>query len=252
MSEIWQACEGTSQIKKLSVTATRIVESQEQVATMALADSLEEQQILEALLDATKPPQPPNSEAYHYLVMTPFRYPPLPNGSRFGTRARTGIFYASLKLRTVLAECAYYRLVFWNGMEIPPPKQRLVTEHTTFDITVDTAQGITLNKHPFEQYLEVISHPSDYRMTQTLGEAMRDAEVEAFTYLSARDEQQGANIAVFSLSAITSKNPLKDQQWLCATQAERVSFVQLHSRNSGFTFPIEQFLYSGKLPQPAC
>jgi len=72
------------------------------------------------------------------------------------------------------------------------------------------------------------------------------------TYQSARDDEKGVNIAVFSLPAISSKNPMREQQWVCTTQAERVSFVQLHSRVKGFTFPLEQFLYGGTLPQPAC
>ena len=44
--------------------------------TMRLADSLDEQATLEAILEASKPPLPPEVGALHYLLATPFRYRP--------------------------------------------------------------------------------------------------------------------------------------------------------------------------------
>lgn len=54
-----------------------MVESQEQVATLQLVDTLEEQALLEELLESSKPPVPADAEPLHYLLKTPFRYPPL-------------------------------------------------------------------------------------------------------------------------------------------------------------------------------
>ncbi len=56
----------------------RLVESQEQIATHALVESLEEQALLEQLLDESKPSYPQGLQKKHYLIATPFRYPPLP------------------------------------------------------------------------------------------------------------------------------------------------------------------------------
>ena len=57
----------------------------------------------------------------HYLLATPFRYPPLPYGSRFGSRFEPSLFYGARSASTALAESAYYRFVFWSGMATPPP-----------------------------------------------------------------------------------------------------------------------------------
>lgn len=63
----------------------RLVESQEEAATYALVDGLEVQAVLEDILKDFKPPYPEDIGKYDYLIKTPFRYPPLKHGSRFGT-----------------------------------------------------------------------------------------------------------------------------------------------------------------------
>ena len=88
MSDIWQACAGRLRPGTLSGTLWRMVESQEEIATNALVDTLEEQAALEYLLDATKPRRS-GLDDLHYLLATPFRYPPLRHGSRFGRTPRT-------------------------------------------------------------------------------------------------------------------------------------------------------------------
>ena len=77
---IWTQCAGASRIRALKLTAWRAVEAQHQVSTRKLVDSLEEQQLLESLIDAVKPPAP-HGARFHYLLSTPFRYPPLRHGS---------------------------------------------------------------------------------------------------------------------------------------------------------------------------
>ena len=63
-------------------------------STMALVDTLDEQHVLERLLDDGKPPVPDGRRALHYLLFTPFRYPPPPGGSRFRGPNDPGVFYA--------------------------------------------------------------------------------------------------------------------------------------------------------------
>ena len=62
--------------------AWRVVEAQHEASTMKLVDGPEEQRLLEQLLEAAKPPLPAAAHGLHYLLATPFRYPPLPGGSR--------------------------------------------------------------------------------------------------------------------------------------------------------------------------
>ncbi|OJT00371.1 hypothetical protein BEE62_09960, partial [Marinobacter nauticus] len=59
----------------------RVVESQEDIATTRIVDNMQEQARLEQLLDASKPPIPEQAGKLHYLLATPFRYPPLKYGS---------------------------------------------------------------------------------------------------------------------------------------------------------------------------
>ncbi len=252
MADIWSRCSGQEHIRTLDTLAFRIVESQEKVATMTLVDNAEEQMLLEAILEDNKPPAVDDPDAHHYLITTPFRYPPLRHGSRFGLRTRPGLFYASLETRTALAECAYYRFVFWQGMSEPPPNPRIMTDHTTFAVTVKTDKGLYLEQPPFTEFKEDISNPAHYQSSQALGEAMRGANVEAFIYPSARDNQDGANIGIYTLAAIKSKRPLRKQLWSCITSADQVSFIRLHSKNDPFNFPLQQFLTNKVLPMPSC
>ncbi len=230
----------------------RVVESQEQVATTRLVDTAEEQGQLESLLENTKPHQPQNAGRYDYLNWTPFRYPPLPHGSRFGRRSEHGLFYGSLSLPAAFAECAYYRFVFLSGMTAPLPVARLTTGHSAFQARLMTENGIALEAEPFKRYSAKISDPSHYDASQALGSAMRDAGVAAFTYLSAR-YQHGINTGVFELQAIKSRKPEHMQHWVCTTTAETVSFIRLHGRDeSPYNFTHAQFLVKDVLPAPAC
>lgn len=72
----------------------RVVEGQYYVATRVLVDSGPEHETLEDILDQSKPAAPTyNSRgALHYLLYTPFRYPPLKSGGRFHSRIEQSIF----------------------------------------------------------------------------------------------------------------------------------------------------------------
>ena len=250
MPDLWSLCRETLRIAPLAGDLLRLVESQEQVATSTLVDDLSEQALLEDLLDIAKPPRRPGTEGLHYLLATPFRYPPLHHGSRFGGRFEPSLFYGSRTLATVLAEAAYYRLVFWTAMAIPPPSGRLVTQHALLGARYRGERGVRLTELPCAEYEDVLTHPSDYGPTQRLGRALREAGVDAVEFASARDPGRGRNVGLFEPRALASRRPLGLQPWLCDTRADRVVFSgdggrALHS------FPIEQFLADGVLPRPA-
>lgn len=250
MDSLWQICHGNQHIKPLQTQGIRIVESQEQIATMSLVDNSSEQAILEDLLETSKPPYPDHSKSYHYLIKTPFRYPPLRYGSRFGLASQPGLFYASQVLVTALTECAYYRLVFFDGMDTQPDKH-IISEHTTFKISIETDQGVVLDYKPFDQYRSAISNPVDYSISQQLGSDMRDSGVKAFIYQSARGSEQGVNIGVFEIDAIKSKKPYGLEEWLCSTEQNAVTFISKLSKTIRYHFNIEEFLVDSRLPSPA-
>lgn len=245
----WHACLADTPPVKLAGKLLRLVESQEQIATNLLVSSLERQAILEDLLEATKPPRRKDSEGLHYLLATPFRYPPLKHGSRFGSRSEPSLFYGSLEVKTVLAEAAYYRFVFWFGMSVPP-EGKLDTQHTLFEAEYQTERGLRLQAPPFSAHQAALTHSSDYQDSQALGAIMREAEIKAFEFVSARDAEGGLNVALFTPKALPRNSPLSQESWLCELTGEHVRFHLVHAREI-YDFPLVRFLVNGELPQPA-
>jgi hypothetical protein len=229
----------------------RLVESQGQVATLQLVDTLEEQALLEELLETSKPRMPPPAEPLHYLLKTPFRYPPLRWGSRFGRRHEPSLFYGALKLETAMAESAFYRFVLWEGMSEPPPSGRILSEHASFEARFQVQKGVRLQLPPFREHEGELCNPSDYSVCQGLGSAMREAGIEAFEYRSARCQQGGTNVALFAPSAFTEKRPRNLMPWLCETTAEYVAFKHAQVPDSPRLYRREQYLLDGRLPYPA-
>lgn len=247
--DIWAEAGAAAPVVPLEGDLVRLVESQEQVATNRLVDTLEEQALLESLLEAAKPPLPKAAAGLHYLLATPFRYPPLRHGSRFGGRFEPSLFYGALTTSTVLAESAYYRLVFWHGMAVAPPST-LTTQHTLFGARWQCSRGLRLHMERFERWRDVLVDPADYRATQEFGSAMRAAGIEAFEYLSARDPARGVNVALFTPASLASRRPTFTQAWLAETGASGVRFYgpEEHVLQR---FSLEQFLVDGRLPTPA-
>jgi hypothetical protein len=245
----WDACLAEARAGPVSGRLLRLVESQEEVATTQLVSSLERQAVLEDLLEATKPPRRVGTERLHYLLATPFRYPPLKHGSRFGSRIEPSLFYGSLGLNTVLAEAAYYRFVFWQGMTIPP-ENKLVTQHTMFEAEYRTERGLQLHAAPFAAHRKLLTHPSDYAATQELGWKMRQAGIEAFEYLPARDPEGGLNVALFTPDALPGNEPRSMEPWLCELTGTHARFSAGRKRTV-HGFEVDLFLVGGELPQPA-
>ena len=248
-SSIWTQCAGASNIRPLQRAPWRVVEAQHRISTRKLVDSLEEQAVLEQLLETSKPPER-IERRLHVLLSTPFRYPPLRHGSRFGARHEPGIWYGSESRRTLLAEAAYYRFVFLDGTRTD--LGAVTTTHTVFRVSMRTARGVDLTAPPFDRYRAAIASAADYTATQALGAAMRAAGVDAFRYPSARDPERGVNAAAFSSRAFGTAVPRNLETWHCTARRERVEFVRHDYFTSlAFAFPRDVFLLDGRLPAPA-
>lgn len=247
-SSIWTQCAGASEIGPLRQSPWRVVEAQHQVSTRKLVDTLEEQELLEELIDGAKPPDPTGGRV-HYLLSTPFRYPPLPHGSRFASRHEPSLWYGSAGLRTAFAETAYYRLLFLEGTHAD--LGRVAVPLTAFTVRVHTERGVDLTAPPFDAWRATIAAPDRYDATQALGTAMRAAGVEAFRYPSARDGG-GVNVAVMTPSAFGRARPRDIQTWHCTATRERVDVVRRdYFERASFVFPRSTFLIDGTLPAPA-
>jgi hypothetical protein len=244
-SSIWTRCAGASEIRPLRLSPWRVVEAQHQVSTRKLVDTLEEQALLEEMIDAAKPPEVTGGRL-HYLLSTPFRYPPLRHGSRFRARTEPGIWYGSGALRTALAEAAYYRLLFLEGTHAK--LDAITAQLTAFTVRVRTEHGVDLVAAPFDRYRSAIASPVSYAETQPLGAAMRAAGVEVFLFPSARDET-GVNVGVLRPTGFGAARPRELQTWHCTATRQRVEFVKLLERAT-HVFLRETFLVEERLPAP--
>ena len=248
-SSIWTRCAGDSEIRPLRLAPWRVVEAQHHVSTRKLVDTAEEQALLEEMIESVKP-RDVTSGKLHYLLFTPFRYPPLRHGSRFGTRRDRGIWYGSLERRTAFAEVAYYRLLFLEGTEAA--LDTVTTALTAFTVSVRTNRGVALDLPPFDRYRREISSRSSYRASQSLGDEMRGANVEAFQYTSARDAEGGVNVGAIAPSVFGRSRPRSFETWHCAASRPRVDVTRGDFiKRSSFAYTREQFLVNGKLPAPA-
>ncbi len=250
-SDIWGACVGRNPppYAALGGQLYRLVESQEQIATMGLVDTLAEQDRLEHLIDGSKPAYHVDVEGLHYLLSTPFRYPPLKFGSRFGSRFEPSLFYGARAITTVLTESAYYRFVFWEGMVAPPPSGGYQTQHTLFGAVFETVHGIRLHRPPFDDYQAALAHKNDYSATQPLGQTLREIGVLAIEYRSARDPLQGINVALYAPAVFTSPRPTLQEGYVCETTPSTVAFVS--SEKKMYSFDRNSFMVDGAIPCPA-
>jgi hypothetical protein len=229
-----------------------VVEAQHVVSTRKLVDSDAEQQLLEELIERVKPPLPaePEFQGLHYLLATPFRYPPLRHGSRFGSRAERSLWYGGEELRTAFSEAAYYRLVFLEGTaaDLEP----VMVDLSAFRARVRSARAVDLTRDPFAAHEAEISSPVSYAASQVLGREMRAAGVEAFRYRSARAVEGGTNVALFTPRAFERRRPDSPQTWYCVATRNEVELAQRDVfEHRVYRFPRQQLEVGGSLPMPA-
>lgn len=244
----------------------RVVESQEEIATTQLVDSTSEQIRLEEMLELSKPRRPEGTDGLHYLLATPFRYPPLKYGSRYGRPFEKSLFYGAMSVNTALAESAFYRFVFINDMATPYPKP-LKTQHALFATRMRTDRGLRLQDRAWEDLHEALTDPGSYDACQSLGTQMRETGVEAFQFLSARARQaglyrlpygsshglEGVNAGLFTPRALKDSKPLTRCRLIIIADSTTVSMSLTNEdgQKSASEFRQETFLVDGVLPHPA-
>lgn len=244
----------------------RVVESQEDIATTRIVDNMQEQARLEQLLESNKPPLPQAAGTLHYLLATPFRYPPLKHGSRFGRPFEPSLFYGAMTIPTALAELAYYRFVFTSHVS-EPFKRPLTTLHTLFSARFRSEHGVRLQADQWQDLHPALTDPVSYRETQALGTDMRHSGVEVFQFLSARALQaglyqqpwhapnglEGLNIALYTPRAFRDAAPRSYLKLIVATSAADVSMslTLQDGQKQVHHFSQTDFLVGGTIPQPA-
>ncbi|MFO7324259.1 MAG: RES family NAD+ phosphorylase [Pseudomonadota bacterium] len=235
-SSTWTPAALASEARRAAGRLWRAVEAQHRAATMRLVDSLEEQAQLERLLEGSKPPVPQAAARLHYLLATPFRYPPrFPGGSRFRSPTDPGVFYGAAEVRTACAELGYWRWRFL--MDSPALASLAPVPHTLFACRV-AGRTIDLRAPPFDAQAALWTAPDDYLPCQRLGAQAREAGIAMIRYRSVRDPKGGQCTAVLSPQAFTS-GPQSEQSWHLAVTRTRVTWRRdsvLHSEGFQFTF----------------
>lgn len=199
----------------------RLVEAQHRISTLKITDSLDEQALLEKMLDETKPSLPPECEGLDYLLAAPFRYAPYPYGSRFRRAGKTdGVFYASQKLETAVAELSFYRLLFFaESPDTPFPDAP--TDYSAFAVPVRTGRSLDLSKPEFSD--PALRSLTDYAACQSLADAARANGIELLRYISVRDPAEGFNVALLTPKAFASKKPKALATWRIKVGRQGVS-----------------------------
>lgn len=225
----------------------RVVESQEKVATMNLVDTLDEQSLLEDLIEESKP-RAQGMEQRHYLIKTPFRYPPLKHGSRFGSRFEQSIFYAGQTLKSAICESAFYSFYFMSRCTLPY-EEAIINHKTSFSVEIQDNHHIALTKVSDSEINARLTNKSDYQFTQSVGKQMREKGVSSFSFLSARCEEE-VNIGVFDIHSFTGE-PKNYQNWEVKQTAKNILFYCQMNPSLSLSFSLENFLIDGVLPEPS-
>ncbi len=216
--------------------AWRVVESQEDAATLGIVDSLAEQDLLETMLDNAKPAYRVGTEQMHYLLKTAFRYPPLKFGSRFGTQLMPSYFYASEQFETALCETSYYRFLFLEHMQsayLAPIR----SEYSLFRVTIGSNSCLDLTSAKYKKIQTELIDPQSFTYSHKVGQWAMDRKtpVEIIRFYSAR-KAKAKNVAIAEPKAIRSKQPRELRTWLCLTRWDmdnpNSSSVSFRSRES--------------------
>ena len=197
-----------------------MVEAQHVASTMKIVDDAAEQDVLEMLLEGSKPPQPSTVSRLDYLLATPFRYDPLRGGSRFRGATDPGVFYGAESVRTACAELGYWR---WKFLKDAVDLERLEpVAHTAFRVGLAT-DVVDLREPPFATDLSAWRHPTDDSATQAFARVAREANIGGILYPSVRDPEPGWCVAVLEPAAFASSKPDPAMQtWWLAVQQDAV------------------------------
>jgi len=216
---IWTPPAVASERKPFALKLWRAVEAQHVVSTMPLVDTLEEQAVLEAVIDAGKPVVPVDARHLHYLIFTPFRYPPSQWGSRFRGPQDPGVFYGAESIRTACAELGYWR---WQFLLDSPALPRIdARAQTLFQVSVKT-NGVALDASPFAEDATRWADPNDHNPCQAFGLTAREAGIGMIRYTSVRDPIHGACAAILTPRAFDTPEPLVTTTWMLTVRRERV------------------------------
>ncbi|NNE79135.1 MAG: RES family NAD+ phosphorylase [Silicimonas sp.] len=189
-----------------------MIEGQYRPSTQKIVDTRAEQNRLEELLEASKPPVPEDCVHLDYQFRTPFRYGRYPGSSRFRREGHTpGVFYAAEAPLTAAIESAWGLVKFYRASP-DTPLPNTTTAHTAIQADIRVPISIDLT-HPDVADTGDWTHPTDYTATTNFADQVRAEGCEAIRYQSVRDPDRGMNVAVLTCRAFARPIPIALQTW---------------------------------------
>lgn len=239
---MWTSTELASEHRPYTGRVWRVVEAQHRISTNRLATNLDDQHTLELLAEDVKPQIPESAKHLHFLLASPFRYGHS-QASRFRRAGeKPGIFYASEKESTAIAEAAYWRLRFFSRSPgFTPPST--TAEYTSFTVKLDASYGIDLTLAPFAASAELWNDRTDYSACQELAEAARECGTQLIRTLSVRDPAIGCNIVVLDPGSFSESVPRTGNAWHMRFEAGQLVVLKAFPSN-------EQYLFSATASHP--
>jgi hypothetical protein len=212
----------------------RAVEAQHAVSTLRLVDhDAGAQEVLEQILEESKPAIPAPARHLDYLLATPFRYPPPRGGSRFRAEGDPGVLYGAGHRRTACAEAGYWRWRFVR--DSAGLREIAATPQTVFQFGA-RGRAIDLREPPYVYRSLLWTSATSYAHTQQLARTARTAGVELIRYESVRDPGHGACAAILTPAAIRPPRPLARETWYL-TVTETTVLWQRDRERWVFQFP---------------
>ncbi len=177
---------------------------------MKLTDTLDEQQILEDLIEASKPPMP--VECRNSIIFC----------RRRSAIARTRMVRVSgvpIRWRACTTRPKPSRppsrrwrsTACCSSPNRPDALAREPAEYTAFSARFAVDRAIDLTAMPYAEQAEIWGLPTEYGPCQTLADAARADGVAAIRYASVRDPGRGTNLALLTCKAF-AKNRIVDRQ----------------------------------------
>jgi len=198
--------------RKYAHAVHRIVEEQYRISTDRLTDGPAEQDVLELVIGEVKPSLPAAAASLHHLLGTPFRYGYWKETRFRRASERPGVFYASEKESTAVAEAAFYLMRFFAaapGVVLPTSN----VERFGFSIPVKVDRALDLAISPLDKSRSSWTNGQDYTACQDFASAARTIEAQLIRYESVRDHNRGANVAIFDPSAFQKPVPNAERAW---------------------------------------
>lgn len=213
-STTWTVAELQSKQRLSRGKCWRIVESQHYISTQKITENNHEQDVIEKIIEETKPRIPEECKHLNYLLYTPFRYGAgYPRrASRFRrTGSARGAFYASDDVVTAIAEMTFIRILFFA--ESPLTTWPTVAEqYRSFSATYATGRCLDIRRNQFLREPSLLD-PVDYSACHALADRAREAGVQMLRYTSVRDPQRRPNVALLTCSIFTASTADDLQSW---------------------------------------